>query len=53
MGRGGHEELPGTNCVKILLDEAPRIHMGSFELKWVKISNDMKFLNFLLFIETF
>ena len=25
----------------------------NFELKWVKISNDMEFLNFLLFIEFF
>ena len=35
------------------LDDAPGIHVGSFELKWVKISNDMEFLNFLLFIEIF
>ena len=33
------------------LDDAPGIYVGSFELKWVKISNDMEFLNFLLFIK--
>ena len=38
---------------RISLDEAPGIRVGSFELKWVKISNDMEFLNFLLFIDFF
>ena len=37
--------------VSISPDEAPRIRIGSFELQWVKISNDLEFLNFLLFIK--
>ena len=38
---------------RISPNDAPGIRVGSFELKWVKISNDMEFLNFLLFIEFF
>ena len=56
MGRGGHEKLPGSNGVgfrwMMLLKFASKV-LSSNALCWVKISNAMEFLNFLLFIEFF
>ena len=52
-GKGRTWEVTWIKRGRISLDNAPRIHVGSFELKWVKISNGMEFLNFLLFIEKF
>ena len=46
-------EVTWIKQCRISSDDAPRIHVESFELKWVKISNGMEFLNFLLFIEFF
>ena len=56
MGRGGHEKLPGSNGVgfhwMMFLEFASEV-LSSNALCWVKISNGMEFLNFLLFIEIF
>ena len=56
MGRGGHEKLPGSNGVgfrwMMLLEFTSEV-LSSNALCWVKISNGMEFLNFLLFIEIF
>ena len=50
--RGNLEQTTNKRC-RIFPDDALGIRIGIFELKWVKISNDMEFLNFLLFIEIF
>ena len=56
IGRGGNENLPRSNGERfhwtMLLEFASEV-LSSNTLCWVKISNDMKFFNFLLFIEKF
>ena len=56
MGRGGYEKLPRSNGVEfrwMMLPEFASEVLSSNALCWVKISNGMEFLNFLLFIEIF
>ena len=56
IGRGGHENLPGSNRERFRRTMLPKFALevlSSNTLCWVKISNDIKILNFLLFIEIF
>ena len=46
-------EVTWKKRCRIPPDETRGIHVWSFELNWVKISNDIYVLKFLLFIENF
>ena len=62
-GRGGHENLPGSNGERFhwtMLSKFASEVLSSNTLCWVKISNDMKifefftiYRNFLNFLSTF
>ena len=42
IGRGGHDNLPGSMAGKIPSGYAPRIHFGSSKLKYTMLGKNFK-----------